>query len=94
MSDPTRLLIHALAIHAEKPGTVRARGTVRLGDPVPGDHVQFEGTDRVIRTLEIVDIKLSNRLSTIVLSGTEEDLQHLVGGTYLYGEEHKVKSHD
>ena len=94
MSDTEKLLIHVLAIHAEKPGTVRARVTVRLADPTPGCRVWFEGTDRVMRELEIVDIKLSNRLSTILLSGTEEDLQHLVGGTYLYGEEQNVKSCD
>jgi len=91
MSDQTNLLIHALAIHAEKPGRVRARVTVRLGDPAPGDRVRFEGVDRVARKLEIVDIKLTSRLSTIVLTGTEEDLQHLVGGTYLYGEERNIK---
>jgi hypothetical protein len=79
------LLIHALAIHAGEPGTVCARGTIRIGKPTPGDHVHFECTDRVKRLLAIVDIKQSNRLSTITLSGSEEDMKHLVGGTYLYG---------
>ncbi|MCJ7591044.1 MAG: hypothetical protein MUO51_06790 [Woeseiaceae bacterium] len=87
MSKSEKLLIHALAIHSEKPGEVRARVTVRLGEPNPGDRVRFEGTDRVIRELKIVEVKQSNRLSTIGLSGSEEDLRHLVGGTYLYGAE-------
>ena len=87
MSKSENLLIHALAIHVEKPGMVRARVTVRLGEPTPGNHVRFEGTDRVMRKLEIVDLRQSNRLSMITLSGSEEDLQHLVGGTYLYGAE-------
>ncbi|MCJ7590406.1 MAG: hypothetical protein MUO51_03550 [Woeseiaceae bacterium] len=87
MSKPNQLLIHALAIHTEKPGTVHARATVRLGVPSPGDRVRFEGTDRVMRELKIVDIKQSNRLSTLGLIGSEEDLRHLVGGTYLYGAE-------
>lgn len=82
-----KLLIHTLAIQAEKPGTVRLRATVRLGEPTPGDHVWFESTDRVRRELEIVHIKQSGRLSTLTLCGAEEDLQHLVGGTYLYGVE-------
>lgn len=94
MNDQNSLLIHALAIHAEKPGTVRARVTVRLGDPLPGNRLQFQGKDRVIRKLEIVDIKLSDRLSTILLSGTDEDLRHLVGGTYLYGVDRSVTSCD
>ena len=89
MSKSEKLLIHALAVHAAKPGMVRARATVRLGEPAPGIRVWFEGIDRVVRELEIVDIKRSNRLSTVTLSGTEEDLQHLVGGTYLYGIENQ-----
>ena len=87
MNISQNLLIHALAIHAGKPGTVRARVTVRIGKPSLGDHVRFECTDRVKRELEIVDIKQSHRLSMLTLSGAEEDLQHLVGGTYLYGAE-------
>jgi hypothetical protein len=87
MNKSKKLLIHALAIHAEKPGMVRARATVRLGEPAPGIRVWFEGTDRVMRELEIVNIKQSSRLSTITFSGEASDLEHLVGGTYLYGGE-------
>ena len=43
---------------------VRAHVTVRFGEPAPGGRVWHEGTDRVMRELEIVDIKRSNRLST------------------------------
>lgn len=85
MSSSEKLLIHALAIHAEKAGTVRARVTVRLGKPVVGDRLWFEGTDRIRRELEIIDIKRSDRLSTITFSGTDDDLKYFVGGTYLYG---------
>ena len=85
MTSPHKLLIHALAIHSEKPGTVSARATVRIGNPAPGDHVWFECTDRVKRELEITGLKQTSRLSTLTLSGAEEDLKHLVGGTYLYG---------
>ena len=87
MRNSKQLLIHALAIHAGKPGTVRARVTIRIGKPTPGDRLHFECTDRVKRELKIVDIKQSKHLSTLTLSGAEEDLQHLVGGTYLYGAE-------
>jgi hypothetical protein len=94
MSNSGKLLIHALAVHSEKPGTVRARATIRLGDPAPGTRVWFEGTDRVARELEIVDIRQSPRLSTITLSGKPSDLEHLVGGTYLYGMERSLRSSD
>jgi len=47
----------------------------------------FQGMDCVRRELKIVNVKRSSRLSTIVLSGTESDLEHLVGGIYLYGAE-------
>ncbi len=40
-----------------------------------------------MRELTNVDIKQPNRLSTVGLCGSEEDLRHLVGGTYLYGAE-------
>lgn len=85
MSSSENLLIHALAVHAENPGTVRARVTVRMGDPAVGDRLWFEATDRVRRELEIIDMKRSDRLSTIIFSGAEPDLKHFVGGTYLYG---------
>ena len=83
MRESEKLLIHALAIHAQEPGKVCARVTVRLGEPTPGDHVQFEGTDRVVRVLEIICVEQSNHLLTLTLTGTEENLQHLVGGMYL-----------
>jgi len=85
MSSSENLLIHALAVHAESADNVRARVTVRMGNPEVGDRVWFEATDRVKRELEIVDIKRSDRLSTITFSGAEPDLKHFVGGTYLYG---------
>lgn len=87
MSDSNNLLIHALAIHPEGPGVVRARVTIRLGEPAPGDRVWFAATDRVRRELEIVDIRRSDRLSTVSLRGSNEVLSQLVGGTYLYGME-------
>ena len=85
MDNSEGILIHALAIHRETTGTVRARVTLRMGDPALGDRLWFEGTDRVRRELEIVEITRADRLSTVTLSGAEIDLQHLVGGTYLYG---------
>ena len=91
MSELENLLIHALAIHVEDPRRVRARATVRLGTPVPGVRVWFESTDRIKRELEIIDIRQSDRLSTITLGGTEEDLQHLQGGMYLYGMKNQNK---
>ena len=94
MSDTEKLLIHVLAIHAERPGNVRARVTIRLGDPAPGGRVWFAGTDRMIRELEIVDVKKSPRLSTITLTGAIPDLERLIGGTYLYGGEQDIKSSD
>lgn len=87
MGDSEKLLIHALAIHPENANRVRARVTVRLGDATPGRRVWFEGTDRVIREIEIVEIKQSDRLSTVTFSGADDDLRHLVGGMYLYGTE-------
>ena len=66
-------------------GLDRYRSFARLDKPAPGGRVWFEGTDRMMREIEIVDIKRSNRLSMVVLSGAAEALQHIVGGTYLYG---------
>ena len=94
MSNSESLLIHALAVHPDKPGIVRVRSTVRLGDAFPGVRVWFEGTDLVVRDLEIIGVKRSPRLSTITLSGDPSDLEHLVGGTYLYGRESEITNPD
>lgn len=85
VTNSGKLLIHVLAVHRDVAKQTRARVTLRLGDPKPGDQVWFQGTDCVKRKLNIVDISQTSRLSTIVLSGAKADLEHLVGGTYLYG---------
>jgi len=80
-----KVLIHVRSVRRQAADQIRARATLRLGEPKPGDLVWFQGMDSVRRELNVVDIKKSSRLSTIVVSGTETDLEHLVGGTYLYG---------
>ncbi len=89
MTNSGKILIHVLAVHSHSADQVRARATLRLGDPRPGDLVWFQGMDCVRRELKIVNVKRSSRLSTLILSGTESDLEHLVGGTYLYGVENQ-----
>ena len=85
MTNSEKVLIHVLAVHRGFANQTRARVTLRHGDPKPGDLLWFQGMDGVKRELNILDIKETSRLSTIVLGGTRTDLEHLVGGTYLYG---------
>ncbi|VUX55665.1 protein of unknown function [uncultured Woeseiaceae bacterium] len=89
MTNSGKILIHALAVHPNGANQIFARATLRIGNPRPGDLVWFEGVDRIKHELEIVEVKRTSRLWTIVLSGAESELEHLIGGTYLYGKEAK-----
>ena len=84
MNNIKNTLIHVLGVHPTGANEVQARATIRLGDPKPGDRVWFQGSELVKHELEIVSIRRSSRLWTIGLTGTESDLEQLVGGTYLY----------
>lgn len=85
MNHSKNTLIHVLAVHPTSANEIRVRATIRLGDPEPGDRVWFQGAELTRHELEIVSIRSSSRLSTIVLTGSRSDLEQLVGGTYLYG---------
>jgi hypothetical protein len=78
-------LIHVLGVHPTGANEVRARATIRVGDPQPGDRVWFQGAELMKYELEIVSIRRSSRLWTIAFAGKGSDLEQLVGGTYLYG---------
>lgn len=77
-------LIHVLATHPGEPDSLRTRVTIRLGCPSPGDRVWYEGIDRQRRFLTIASVEQGARLSSVVFTGTAENISGLARGTYVY----------
>jgi len=85
VTNTDKILIHILAVRRVSANRIQARATLRLGDPKPGETLWFEGIDRARRRLDLISVKRTKRLSTILLEGMQPDLDHLVGGMYVYG---------
>lgn len=81
-----RILIHALAKWPEEEGACRIRATIRSGHPREGDELWFETRDLARKKLTVREVKKSERLSTISLSGMPSDIAALEGGMYLRSE--------
>lgn len=79
-------LIHVLAAEPLPDGSTKTRSTIRSGSVVAGDRLWFEDGRRKRHILTVRSVDHSPRWSTIVFSGSSQDLENLGTGAYLHSQ--------